>query len=342
MADEPQAAPQTPPQIPKHHTWEFALAISVLMLLMVGVVYVYSAQKQPAVENESVGVAAPIEIPPGWKTHKDPGKGYEISYPPEAEIYTNDLSCIGIYTPDFGSVYIQANYNDQGYFSCGGWNAPRARAEDAITIGGIEYKTSGKIDPDISSSYFSVTLYDNGTPAWSGDDTVVRYGVTHYDRNTPGGWEKLGKLTEAEYQQALDSARTIASTIRLLPSSETTASWNSYKTDYFSIKYPPGWTADGTDTGVELRNTANPEMKESVLLGGPLTPVELKKWASELDESLIEESREVTIYGMVGKQINLESGEIRIAVRSPVSGTSAFFFIDKWAIESGMLSSFEL
>lgn len=50
MDETPQP---TPPQ-PVHHTWEFALGISVLMILMVGVVYVYSAQKQQDVNIEPI------------------------------------------------------------------------------------------------------------------------------------------------------------------------------------------------------------------------------------------------------------------------------------------------
>jgi hypothetical protein len=166
-----------------------------------GIKQTMQTQVKTASSTESVDTT-------NWKTYKNTKKGYEISYPVDAEIYTADLSCVRIYTKEFGSVYIDSAGESE--YPCGmptGLGIEMIRSQDNITIADKQYPTSGWRKSDNSFSFLSSQSFIFGKIS-------IVIGVGHYDRNDSKFWKDLGSLTDSEYQNALNSVKMIAATLK--------------------------------------------------------------------------------------------------------------------------------
>lgn len=140
-----------------------------------------------------------------WKIYTNTSKGYSISYPIDAKIDTSDLSCIRIDTKEFGSVTIIIGTNSDACGVVGGIGIGDSFLSETIIINGKQYTASGVRTADNSQSLADFAFTNK---------MYIRYGVDHLDKSNPKSWKNLGALTDSEYQDALDSAKRIVSTLK--------------------------------------------------------------------------------------------------------------------------------
>ncbi|MDO8604009.1 MAG: hypothetical protein Q7K40_01185, partial [bacterium] len=202
-----------------------------------------------------------------WKTYTSTTKGYSISYPADAKIDTSNLSCVRIDTGEFGSVYINAGSQNP----CGeptGIGLGNTKISENVTIGGKQYPASGFRADDNSNSFLSFSL--------SGK-IMITYGVSH-----------SGTLTNTEYQTAIDSAKKIVSTMKLLTTNTSTSvpGMSQYTdTDFgFSFWYPSGWTVKQIPTGSTFISYPGGTVSKAFSISPPDTsregPIVVKEFSS--------------------------------------------------------------
>ncbi|MDP2655834.1 MAG: hypothetical protein Q8P17_04970 [bacterium] len=180
------------------------LILIIIAFLLAGGAYVYlqnNQAKQPTTAISTVQTSN--SQTDTWKTYNNTGKGYSISYPEDTKIDISNLSCVRIDTKEFGSVAIGSSSDACGMV--GGVGIGTTMLSETITVNGQQYTASGVKTADNSQSLadFSFT-----------NKIYIRYGVDHLDKSDPRSWKNLGALTDAEYQNALNSAKAIVSTLK--------------------------------------------------------------------------------------------------------------------------------
>ncbi|MBP6948483.1 MAG: peptidoglycan-binding protein [Candidatus Pacebacteria bacterium] len=181
-------------------------------------------------DSSNVNVNTNILKAESWKTYTNKEKGYQIKYPFNAKLTVSNLSCLQIDTVEFGSVYINSESGDP----CGtptGVSNSSSNVTSTLFIDSKEYNFSGRQNYNNAYSFFAGNISDK---------LSLVYGVEHRNSSSLNP-EELGSLTETEYQKALDSAKKVLSTFKILPNiyiNDTV--WKKYKNENrnFVISYP--------------------------------------------------------------------------------------------------------